>query len=89
MLNFKTQIKDTTYFFSVDENLLLTVNKYYNAKGFKYVHQMTEDKTSELARLVVMFKKMPDEMWVESEPEQVENHSPKCNVSGIRRSGLR
>ena len=44
---------------------------------------------AEFARLVEMFKKMPDEMWEEVEPEMCEAHSPNVNVSGIRRFGLR
>ena len=54
------------------EGTTLEVCKYYNGHGLRYTHEVNLEETiSELARLVEMFKMMPDEMWEEVEAEHV------------------
>ncbi len=86
MISFKQSVKDTDFYFGVNEEWELVVHKYYNAKGLKYVYEMEKDvSVSELARLVEMFKRMPDEMWEKVEPEECENFVPQNVSKGIRR----
>ena len=73
MLIFNQRVDDTKYIFVLEDNTL-NVCKYYNGHGLRYTHELNSNETiAELARLVEMFKQMPDEMW-----DIIEHENIKC-----------
>ena len=75
ILEFKQTVKSTKFIFVLKAEML-EVAKYYNGHGLRYSYfwDLNEINVGELARLVEMFKRMPDEMWEQNVVESVESH---------------